>query len=60
MVGFYEKCHQSPAGPVRPAGDLFATTFPAACPAPLGGTGSRKPAENAEQGKKGHLWIDTN
>jgi hypothetical protein len=21
---------------------------------------SRKPAENAEQGKKGHLWMDTN
>ena len=20
---------------------------------------SRKPAENAEQGKKGHLWMDT-
>jgi len=33
---------------------------------PQSGTGrrtpvrrSRKPAENAEQGKKGHLWMDT-
>jgi len=28
--------------------------------AAYGGTGRRKPTENAEQGKKGHLWMDTN